>query len=100
MIITGLSEFSPLVERFVHPTTYLMIPVSGMFFILDQLPPSIANIMKWAVFPQITDISRMGLRSEFNSSYVNLPYIIGVCAVTTLLGLLMLRVARRHMHFE
>ena len=100
MIITGASQFSPLVERFVHPTTYLMIPVSGMFFILDELPPSIARVMKWAVFPQITDISRMGLRSEFNSSYVSFPYIIGVCLTTTLIGLLLLRLARRKMHFD
>lgn len=100
MIITGLSEFSPLVERIVHPLTYLMIPISGMFFILDQLPASWANIIKWAVFPQITDISRMGLRSEFNSTYVNFPYIIAVCCASTLIGLLLLRLARSRMHFD
>ena len=100
MMITGLSQFSPLVERFVHPATYLMLPVSGMFFILDELPPNLANTIKWFVFPQIIDITRMGLRSEFNSSYVNLPYIIGCCAGSTLLGLLLLRLARNRMHFD
>ena len=100
MIITGLSEMSPLVERLVHPITYLMIPISGMFFILDELPPKIANIVKWTVFSQITDISRMGLRSEFNSSYVNYGFIILVSAVSTLLGILLLVIARRRMHFE
>ena len=100
MIITGATQLSPIVERFVHPATYLMIPISGMFFILDELPPNVAEVMKWAVFPQITDISRMGLRSEFNSSYVSYPYIIGVCLVSTLFGLLLLRVARRRMHFD
>ena len=100
MIITGLSQFSPLVERFVHPATYLMIPVSGMFFTLDELPPKISNLMKWVVFPQITDISRMGLRTEFNSTYVNFPYIICVCAVSTLIGMLLLRLARTRMHFD
>ena len=100
MIITGLSEFSPIVERFVHPITYLMIPLSGMFFILDELPPAWANVVKWAVFPQITDLTRMGLRSEFNSSYINMPYVLFVCAAATLLGLLLLRAARRRMHFE
>ena len=100
MIITGMSQFSPLVERIVHPTTYLMIPVSGMFFILDELPPKIANLMKWVVFPQITDVSRMGLRSDFNSSYVNFPYIIFMCSASTLLGMLCLKLARRNMHFD
>ena len=100
MMITGLAEFSPLVERIVHPITYLMIPLSGMFFILDELPPKVANAMKWVVFPQITDLSRMGLRAEFDSHYVNIPYIIAVCMVTTLLGILLLRLARRRMHFD
>lgn len=100
MMITGLSQFSPLVERLVHPITYLMIPISGMFFILEELPPRIAEIMKWAVFPQITDITRMGLRSEYDSRYLDYTYVIGVCATTTLLGLLLLRIARRRMHFD
>ena len=100
MIITGLSEFSGLVERIVHPLTYLMIPISGMLFILDELPPQIAGILKWAVFPQITDLSRMGLLSSFNSHYVDIPYIVSVCSISTLLGLLILRLARRRMHFD
>ena len=32
MIIAAASEFSPVVERLVHPATYLVLPISGMFF--------------------------------------------------------------------
>ena len=100
MIIGGAAEFSPLVERFIHPATYLMLPVSGMFFVLDDVPPSLARIIAWLAIPQIQDIVRMGLRTEFESTYVNYPYVVLVCALMTLFGLLFLRAARRRIHFE
>ena len=101
MIISSCTElFGNIVERFVHPATYLIIPVSGMFFILDQFPPDVARKIAWFPVPQITDLARMGIRSSYDSPYVNMPYILWSCAGLTLVGLSMLRLARSRMHFE
>ena len=100
MLIAGASELNPIVERFVHPTTYLIIPLSGMFFVLDSLPDGFGAFASWFAIPQMTDMVREGLRAEFHSSYVNIPYLVLVCAVSTLFGLLMLQIARRRMHFD
>ena len=100
LIICGASEFSPAVERFVHPATYLMMPISGMVFILDTLPPNVAHAMSWFPSPQITDLARMGMNASYDSSYINYGYLITVISLLSFIGLAMLRVARRHMHFE
>ena len=99
-VVSGASEFSPLIERFVHPATYLLLPFSGMFYVLDELPRPLARITAVFPFPHIADLVRMGLRSDFNSTYLNIPYVIALCAGFTLIGLILLRMARRHMHFD
>ncbi len=100
LLIAGASELNPIVERFVHPATYLMIPISGMFFVLDMLPPQFAGIASWFGFPQMTDMVRQGLLTSFTSTYINLPYLILLCSVITLFGLLTVQIARRRMHFD
>ena len=99
-IVSGASEFSNLVERFVHPATYLILPFSRMFYVMDELPRPLARITALFPFPHIADLVRMGLRSDFNSSYMNLPYVVAFCASCTMIGLLLLKMARRNMHFD
>lgn len=100
LLISGASQFSPIIERFVHPTTYLILPFSGMASVMDELPRKFAVINSWFPFPHIADLVREGLRADFHSTYMNLNYVVAMCAVTTLLGLLMLGLARSHMHFD
>ena len=99
-LVAGAAEFSPVVERFVHPATYLILPFSGMFSVMDELPRPLAVISSYFPFPHIADLVRMGLRADFTSTYMNLTFVVICCAVSTALGLLMLRLARRHMHFD
>jgi capsular polysaccharide transport system permease protein len=94
MIIAAASEFTTLTERLVHPFTYLSLPVSGMFFLIEWLPPS---FQPWvALWPtaQITEIVRMGEFGQIESRWINIPYLVAVNAVLTLIGLAYLRLAR------
>ena len=100
MIVSGASEFNPIIERFVHPATYLVLPFTGMFYVLDELPRPAARFAALFPFTHISDLVRMGLKSDFNSTYTSIPFVISICAVTTLAGLLFLRIARHHMHFD
>ena len=99
-MVSGASEFSRLIERFVHPATYLLLPFTGMFYVLDELPPPAARIAALFPFTHISDLVRMGLRSDFNSTYLNLTYVVLFCAITSVLGMIWLKLARRHMHFD
>lgn len=100
MFVAGAVEVVPIFERFVHPATYLIMPFSGMFYVLDGLPPQFAEIARWVPLTQITDIARMGLRADFQSTYVDVGYITLHCALATIFGGLMLRIARTRIHFE
>ncbi len=100
MLVCAGVEYNATIERVVHPLTYLILPISGMFFVLPSLPSKYAHLISWFPIPQFTDLVRMGLNRSFDSEYVNLPYCTTVCAILTLLGLLSLRAVRPRIHFE
>ena len=100
MVICAISQFNETVERLVHPTTYLALPFSGMFFRVDWLPEPARDVIQWFPLPQIIEIIREGIWGDLHSDYLNVPYLIAQCAGLTFLGLLGLRVARHRVHFE
>ncbi len=100
MVLCAAGEFSTAVERLVHPATYLTLPVSGMFYLIEWLPEPFRHIIAWIPLPQIIELVRMGEFGSFDSPYVNPPYLIAWCSALTLCGLSGLRVARRRMEFS
>jgi len=100
MILCALSEFTTMPERLTHPITYLIIPISGMFYRIEWMPEVVRKYLGWFPVPQIIELIREGEWSGLSSSYLNVPYLVGCCAVLTLLGLLGLGIARRRMHFS
>jgi capsular polysaccharide transport system permease protein len=100
MLVTAASEEWPVVERLVLPTTYLTIPASGMFFLLEWLPESASNLLRWLPLTQILDLARMGQYASFNSTFVDIPYVLAWCMGLTFMGMLSLRIIRRRTHVE
>jgi capsular polysaccharide transport system permease protein len=99
MIICAASEWSTSVERLVHPATYLILPASGMFFMIGWLPENVRPFIAWLPIAQIEDLVRMGEFGNLESDYVNIPYLVAWCAILTLCGFTGLKIARRRMHF-
>jgi capsular polysaccharide transport system permease protein len=100
MLIAALSEWSHTFERLVHPVIYLMMPVSGAFFLLEWLPTRYAEILCWVPLVQIMEMIREGEWENFDSIYINPVYIVAWCMVGTVSGLVALRVLRRNMEIE
>lgn len=100
MLVTAASEEWTVVERLVLPVTYLLIPASGMLFVLEWLPEGAANLLKWLPLTQMLDLARMGQYGTFESTYVDMPYLLAWCTVLTFLGMLALRIIRRRTHVE
>jgi capsular polysaccharide transport system permease protein len=82
-------------ERFIHPATYLCMPISGAFSFISDLPAPVRPYV--ALFPpaELTEMAREGIFESFTSLYVSVPYLICWCGGLSLLGILLLRVIRR-----
>ncbi len=98
MFIAGATALFDIVDRIVHPLTYIMMPLSGAFFMVDTLPPDWQAIALLSPLVNINELLRDGqfgllIKSHYDIAYV-LQWILGV----NFLGLMMLRVARPRLH--
>ena len=100
MLVCAAGEFSTAVERLVHPFVYLSLPLSGMLFRIEWLPPVFRQFIQWVPLPQIIDIVRLGMFGQLRGDYIHPIYILAWCSGLSLFGLLALSIARRRVEFE
>lgn len=94
LLIGTLSERSELVDRVWQPLSYVTIPISGTFFMVDWLP---STVQPWAVlFPPITavELIRGGYFGPSVPFHSNIAVALGVSAVCLVAGLWLMRSAR------
>lgn len=99
-VVCAASHFSRAAGRFLHPLVYLALPLSGAFFMLKWLPQPWRGILEWSPLSQIFELLRHGQFAVADDRYVHWPFLIGCGLATTFIGLLCLRVVRRHVHLD
>lgn len=100
MIISGWSEISEPVERFVPPIMYLTLPITGAFFMLYWLPQDARNLLEWSPLVNAQEMFRGGLFPADIPTYWNAWYLMGWCVVLTAIGLPIVRKAQKHVTME
>lgn len=100
MMIGSAAAVSTVVSRFVHPFTYLMLPVSGAFFLMKWIPEPYRYYISWIPFPHMFELIREGQFGSFESEHMDIPYVLAWCMGLTLLGLLALRIVRHRVHMD
>jgi capsular polysaccharide transport system permease protein len=99
LIAGALSEFSELTEKFYNPLSYLMIPISGCFFMASWIPPQYRDLILW--FPPVnyTEMIRGACLGPSVDVYYYPLYLTAVCLVMTFTGLILLKLSRKHIKF-
>jgi capsular polysaccharide transport system permease protein len=100
MICCAATHDNRLVARLVHPLTYLMMPISGAFYVLSWVPEPYKSILWYVPFVQIFEMARYGQFYSSPSTYFDVLYLLAVCSVLTFFGLLAVSVVRRHIHLS
>jgi capsular polysaccharide transport system permease protein len=98
LVAAGAARWE-VVERLVHPLTYLSLPFSGAFFALHDLPPRLRDALLWNPQPNIHEMLRDGMFGAFMVTHYDLLYVIGWVAMTNLLGLAAIRAVRPQLEF-
>jgi capsular polysaccharide transport system permease protein len=99
LVAAGAENWS-VVQRIVHPATYISLPLSGAFFLLKWVPQPFRDYLSWSPLMSPFEQMREGQFAIFDSAYVAPAYVMGWSLVLTVLGLFALRVTRRRMHFD
>jgi capsular polysaccharide transport system permease protein len=94
LLMTGLAiRFEP-VERIVGLLTYVLIPLSGAFFMVSWLPPKAQEIILYLPFPHAVEMLRAGVFGPFVETHYDWFYALSFGMVLNLVGLLLVATSR------
>ena len=100
LIIGAVSEKSELIERVWHIITYLILPMSGVFYMVDWLPKGFQNIVLWVPMVHGTEMIRHGFFGSIVHTHENPAYFIVINLVTLLFGLVLIKASARWIEVE
>lgn len=100
MIVCSATHDRPAAARFVHPISYVLMPLSGAFFCLDWLPSSARHVLEWVPLVHIFELLRYGWFSGAKSDYIDPIYLGGWLLGSMLVGLLLIATVRGRIHLS
>jgi capsular polysaccharide transport system permease protein len=99
MVGAATAEWDGL-ERLVHAMSYLMLPFSGLFFMVEWLPEWMQDLVLWVPTVHIFELLRDGQFGDTFRPVYDLQYVAGWILVTHLIGLAGLRIVRNRLGLE
>jgi capsular polysaccharide transport system permease protein len=87
MIFGALFELFEPIERFVQVITYILVPLSGTFYMAAWIPAQFRGYVLLLPFINTVEMVRAGFFGEFVQTYYNIPYTVSWAAGLSLLGL-------------
>lgn len=97
LLVGAISERTEIIEKVWHIVMYLMIPLSGSFFMLQMFPPQIREILLWIPTVSCVEIVRGGYFGPVIKSYYDVDYVVIFNSVVMLFGLVQLRIVSRNL---
>ena len=100
LIFGPVSEMSEVLEKIVPVTTYIMVPFSGTFNLMQYMPPTAREYLLYSPMVTGMELMRNGMFGDVVHPYfdVSVPLVFG--SVCTLLGLVLCRVKRNTLVVE
>ena len=93
-LLAALIVFYEPLERFVHPFTYLMIPISGAFGMLDSLPESAREVLLWNPLAHVHEAMRYAQWGDLIVAHYDISYVLIWVLSLNFMGMMALRAAR------
>lgn len=100
LVMTGLAIRFEAIERIVGLLTYILIPLSGAFFMVAWLPPQAQEIILLFPFPHAVEMLRAGVFGPFVETIYDWRYALTFGIVLNLIGLLLVATSRSYIDVE
>jgi len=91
ILLASLSEQFEVIEKLWHPATYLFFPLSGAGYIVSALPTSVQNLALYLPMVNGVELLREGYFGSQIEAHYDIPYMVAVCLLLSLIGLAQLR---------
>jgi ABC-type polysaccharide/polyol phosphate export permease len=95
IFLGALSARSELVDKFWHPTSYILFPLSGAAFMVEWLPTPAQEFVLLLPMVHGVEFLREGYFGDVVRTHYDMAYMALVCLVMTALGLAQERVVSK-----
>ncbi|QYF86451.1 ABC transporter permease [Brevundimonas sp. PAMC22021] len=99
-VMAALAIRWEVMERIVPLLTYMLIPLSGAFFMVAWLPERVQEIYLLVPIPHAIEMIRAGVFGPFVETHYNATYVLAWSGVLNFLGLILLADARDRVDVE
>lgn len=100
LLVGSLSERSEITEKIWGPISYIMIPLSGTFYMVDWLPAQVHNAALWSPPINGVEMIRAGYFGPAVTTHYDIVYFVYVNLILTFLGLHAMKNVREHVEIE
>ncbi|MCW2396661.1 capsular polysaccharide transport system permease protein [Sphingobium sp. B8D3C] len=100
LIIAPLSEISEAMEKFIPVTTYIMIPFSGLFYMVSWVTPAAREFLLFSPFVNGMEMMRKGIWGDDVTAYYSVWNPIICATIGTMIGFILCRRVRRTFNVE
>jgi ABC-type polysaccharide/polyol phosphate export permease len=95
LLIGALSPLSTLVDKLYNPLSYLSLPISGAFYLVDWLPSSYGRLALYVPMVNYFEMIRGGYFGGAIDVHYDALYLTIVCLALTFSAMAMLQVTRK-----
>lgn len=100
MIITALAHFSDAFERVVQPIMYLILPLTGVFYMVYWLPAGVQKIVLLSPLVHVSEMFRDGYFGPNVPTTWDLSFIVLSTIAVNAVGWVMVLKAQQHIELE
>jgi capsular polysaccharide transport system permease protein len=100
MICCAVTHDNHVAGRLVHPLVYLFMPLSGAFYMMNWVPNPYRSWLEYLPTTHIFEMCRYGQFVTLRDDYVDTMYLTEACLMLTLMGMLSVKLVRKHVHLS
>lgn len=100
LTITAIAHFSEAFERFVQPIMYLLLPLTGTFYMVYWLPPVGREAVLYSPLVHASEMFRAGYFGAVIPTFWNAGYIALWAIGINALGWVLILKAQKHIELE
>ena len=100
LLLAAWSEYWEPLEKFHQPLQYLMLPLSGIFFMVAWLPDYAQKLMLLNPSVHFVEMFRAGFLGETVTTHYDVAYLAATSATLTLIGLVVTYHVRDHIRLN
>lgn len=95
ILVGSVSETSDLVEKFWHPASYILFPLSGAAFLVDAFPSNVQRLLLYVPMVNGVEMLRDGFFGDLVHAHYDASYLALWCMGLSALGLAKCRIISR-----